>query len=206
MSGFFAIRRTTFHKVASRLRPRGFKVLMEILAREPEARVVEVPYTFSPRWTGRSKLGPEVMLDYLWSLVELRTGRTLSPRFLQYCVVGLTGVLVQLAVLAALRTVLEEAIALALAILSAMTSNFVINNRWTFRDRRLESGAWRGGLLRFVAISSLGALINHSVSLRLHHLTGIDLLWTSLAGIVLATVWNYHFNRGFTWGMWERPE
>ncbi|MEM7584050.1 MAG: polyprenol monophosphomannose synthase [Acidobacteriota bacterium] len=78
MSGFFAIRRRTFRSVEEQLRPRGFKALLEILSKARNARVTEVPYTFRPRRAGTSKLGPEVMIDYLLSLIELRFGSRAS--------------------------------------------------------------------------------------------------------------------------------
>ena len=206
MSGFFALHRVTFQELADRLHPRGFKALMEILALCRGARLVEVPYTFGLRTAGASKLGRGVVLDYLLALVELRLGRRLPVRFMQYCLVGLSGVLVQLGAFVALRGTTSDEIALALAILVAMISNFLFNNLWTFRDRRLTRGALGLGLLRFVFVSTLGALINHSVSVRLSQLTAIDLLWTSLVGIALATLWNYQMNRDLTWKMWEVTE
>ncbi|MEM1206369.1 MAG: polyprenol monophosphomannose synthase [Acidobacteriota bacterium] len=78
MSGFFAIRRPTFRGVEDRLRPRGFKALLEILSKARNASVTEVPYTFGPRRAGTSKLGAGVMLDYLLSLIELRSRSWLS--------------------------------------------------------------------------------------------------------------------------------
>jgi hypothetical protein len=55
MSGFFAVSSDTLAGV--RLRPHGFKILMEVLARGRANRVVEVPYRFEPRADGDSKAG-----------------------------------------------------------------------------------------------------------------------------------------------------
>ena len=52
MTGFFALRTASIDLVG--LQPRGFKILLEILAREPLA-VTEVPFDFGERAAGESK-------------------------------------------------------------------------------------------------------------------------------------------------------
>ncbi len=53
LSGFFLVRRGAID--VERLRPNGFKILLEILGRHPELRVSEVGYSFSERYAGLSK-------------------------------------------------------------------------------------------------------------------------------------------------------
>lgn len=211
MSGFFALRRRVFRDVREQLRPRGFKALLEILSKARNAEVTEVPYTFRPRQAGTSKLGAEVVVDYLLSLIELRSRSLISAQFLSYCLVGLSGVFVQLGSLAALQFVFSrffsgslsgsslDSLALAMAILIAMVSNFALNNAWTFRHNKLSRSALGIGLLRFIAVSSVGAVLNHACSMAIHRGTGIELVWTSLVGIAAATLWNYALNRLLIW-------
>src|SRR5262249_12914050 len=54
MSGFFVIRTRLLDSL--RLRPRGYKILLEVLARASYTNVVEVPYIFEERKEGSSKL------------------------------------------------------------------------------------------------------------------------------------------------------
>ncbi|QDH14365.1 polyprenol monophosphomannose synthase [Formicincola oecophyllae] len=69
MSGFFAIRRPLAEQAATALRGRGFKVLVDILARVPRStQLVEVPLVFRNRLHGESKLGPRVFLEALVQL------------------------------------------------------------------------------------------------------------------------------------------
>jgi dolichol-phosphate mannosyltransferase len=75
LSGFFALRREVFETVVSGLSSRGWKVLLEILAHAPGARVVEVPYTFYPRRQGTTKMNGRVVTAWLRSLFELRRAR-----------------------------------------------------------------------------------------------------------------------------------
>lgn len=73
MSGFFAIDRALFERVAPDLqRLKGFKILFDLLMRVPrETPVTEVPYTFAPRVAGRSKLSLTVQWDFLRSLGDV---------------------------------------------------------------------------------------------------------------------------------------
>lgn len=208
MSGFFAIRRSAFQEVAPRLNPRGYKLLMELLyALRPES-IGEVPYVFSPRRAGDSKLSPQVAWDFLLSLLELLSRRLVSARFVKYATVGLTGVAVQYAMFYLVwRQVVGDEPATAAAIASAACSNYLINNWWTFRDRRHHGTAEIiRGLVLFLLISGTGALINQAVTWYLHELHALDLVLTMAAGIVVATVWNYFLNLDLTWHGHARPE
>lgn len=207
MSGFFAIRRTVFEDLAGRLDPRGYKILMELLYHHGPERVAEVPYTFGLRQHGESKLGAGVAADYAWSLVELATHRVLRARFVKYCLVGVTGVGVQLGLLSLLLLVLPERTAQAVAIAGAVVSNYLLNNAFTFRDRPHRGARERlRGLLAFATVAAVGGLINWAVGVALHERAGWHLHTASLVGIAVATVWNYVGNRGFTWRGWARPE
>ena len=63
MSGFFLVRREALDLDA--LRPRGFKILLEILVRHPGLRAAEVSFTFGERHAGRSKASIREALRYL---------------------------------------------------------------------------------------------------------------------------------------------
>jgi len=71
LSGFFAVRRETFLSVAPHLRPRGFKILLELLSHLPRsARVAELPLVFGVRRHGESKLSMRVQYEFLGFLLE----------------------------------------------------------------------------------------------------------------------------------------
>ena len=70
MSGFFAVRTAAIDPAA--LRPRGFKILLEVLVRTPQLRVAEVPFEFAERHAGESKASWREMARYLRQLVALR--------------------------------------------------------------------------------------------------------------------------------------
>ena len=76
MSGYFLMKRAVIDSVA--LRPIGYKILLEVLARGKYQTVTEVPYIFDERKNGESKLGPKQCWDFLIHLWRLwrdrRTG------------------------------------------------------------------------------------------------------------------------------------
>jgi dolichol-phosphate mannosyltransferase len=206
MSGFFAIRREDFSRVAPRLNPKGYKILMEILHVMRPVRIAEVPYTFATRRAGESKLGGRVVFDFGLSLIELVTRRMLRPRFIKYSLVGLTGVAVQ-AAMASLLLAAEVRSVAAIATGVAAVSNFMLNNRWTFADRRLDTPVkWWRGLLSFMAISATGAVINVALSQFMHGAWGVHPALAGFTGLAVSTVWNYNLNHDFTWRTHAFPE
>jgi len=70
VSGFFAARRSLFEDAP--FLGLGYKILLELLARHPRAAVVEVPYVFTERAGGHSKLGWGEVSNYLHLLRRLR--------------------------------------------------------------------------------------------------------------------------------------
>jgi dolichol-phosphate mannosyltransferase len=207
MSGFFAVRREAFLQVATQLNPRGYKLLMELLTLLKGKRVAEVPYVFSPRLAGESKLSGGVIWEFFLSLVELSTRNLISARFLKYALVGLSGVGVQYGSFYLLWSrVLTPEQGTFVAIATAAVSNYVANNAWTFAERRHRTlRDLARGFVLFVAISACGAFINQSVTWYLEHL-GTTLSIAMVAGIAASTIWNYFLNLDLTWKGHARPE
>jgi dolichol-phosphate mannosyltransferase len=71
LSGFFLIRRTAIDVTS--LRPRGFKILLEILVCGGPLRTSEVAFRFGERHAGESKASFREGVRYLRRLIELRT-------------------------------------------------------------------------------------------------------------------------------------
>lgn len=69
LSGCFFFRREVIEGVG--LRPRGYKIGLEILVRGNARRIVEVPILFRDRTVGMSKLSMKQNLEYLVQLAEL---------------------------------------------------------------------------------------------------------------------------------------
>lgn len=79
MSGFFALRASAYRPIADKLRPVGFKILLEILAHLPvETRVTDVPLVFQLRTAGESKLSMKVQIEFLEQLFRIALLRVFS--------------------------------------------------------------------------------------------------------------------------------
>jgi dolichol-phosphate mannosyltransferase len=72
MSGFFIVRRDAVGGAG--LRPLGFKILLELIVRQRDLRVMEVGFTFGSRYAGESKGSIREGLRYLRHLCRLRAG------------------------------------------------------------------------------------------------------------------------------------
>lgn len=70
MSGFFAIRKEVFKKF--KLNPIGFKILLEILFKGKNLKVIEVPIHFYPRKAGKEKGGIKEGFKLLRYILKLR--------------------------------------------------------------------------------------------------------------------------------------
>ncbi|MBI4282131.1 MAG: polyprenol monophosphomannose synthase [Chloroflexi bacterium] len=74
-SGFGAFRRDRMVALMPSLNPKGFKLLLEILAKSRDARVKETPITFVDRRHGRSKASAREALLFFRLCFELRGQR-----------------------------------------------------------------------------------------------------------------------------------
>jgi dolichol-phosphate mannosyltransferase len=201
MSGFFMITAEALDGCVRRLSGKGFKILLDIVASSPAVlRVAEVPYTFRERLHGESKLDSLVMWDFGMLLAEKTIGRYIPVRFFAFTLVGGAGVLVHMAVLAALRAAhVGFSNGQAVATVVAMIFNFWLNNLLTYRDRRLRGTRWFTGLLSFMAACGLGAVANVGIA---SYLFASHAQWVvaALAGIAVGAVWNYAITQLYTWG------
>lgn len=201
MSGFFMISRPAFDRTVRHLSGQGgFKVLLDLFASTPTPfRFKELPYTFADRQHGESKLDGFVVWEYLMLLIEKLAGGYLPGRFLSFAVIGGLGVFVHFATLMAAMQFAAFTTAQAIATVVAMTSNFVLNNLLTYRDRRLTGRRFFTGLLSFYAVCSLGAAAN--VGIASAAFAQNYTWWVSgLAGVIVGVVWNYALSSFLTWG------
>jgi dolichol-phosphate mannosyltransferase len=208
MSGFFALRRSYLDRVVRKLYGRGFKILLDLIAAaRGSVRIAELPYRMRRRAHGESKMSTRVIAEFLMLVLYHLFGRILPARFFLFGAVGLTGVGVHFVALSALfpatggRFLLSQ----VLATWVAMTSNFFLNNAFTYVDQRLRgAGLWRG-LITFYAACSLGALINVAVAQFLFD-AATDYRVAGVVGAAIAAVWNFLTTASVTWGGARRPQ
>lgn len=201
MAGFFMIRRDALDASARRLSATGFKILLDILASSPKPlRVEEIPFKFRERQHGESKLDALVLWEYLMLLVDKTIGRFVPSRFVLFGFVGAIGIIVHLATLQAAHYAFSLSFGAAQIVASivAMTSNFLLNNALTYRDRRLKGWRAMWGLLSFYLVCSIGAVANIGVAEVMFHR---DANWwlAGTAGALIGVVWNFAASSIFTW-------
>jgi dolichol-phosphate mannosyltransferase len=202
MSGFFLLRRSFLEQVVRRLYGRGFKILLDLVAAaRGEARVAELPYRMRSRQHGESKLGARVIAEFFMLILYHLTGRLLPARFFLFGAVGVTGVGVHLALLTVAYRLTggNFFVSQALATWAAMTSNFFLNNIFTYGDQRLRGRRMWRGLLSFYVACGIGAFINLAVAEWLF-LQSVAYWAAGLAGALIAALWNFFTTASFTWG------
>ncbi len=136
MTGFFLIDRRALD--AETLRPRGFKILLEILARK-NLRVAEVPFEFADRHAGDSKASVRQGLHFLTQLTALRFGKMSL-----FAVIGGLGALANVALVWALTHLgVNYLIAAIVASEVTIIGNFPLQERFVFHDMKgAASGVW----------------------------------------------------------------
>lgn len=98
-----------------------------------------------------------------------------------------------------------DLVALILGIIASIFSNFVLNDVWTFRDRKREG--IKAALLRALKfnIVSVGAIgIYYAVYVPLTRVLEIHNMLALLIAIGVGTIWNFSLNILWTWRKSDR--
>lgn len=184
--------------------------------------VAEVPIHFGDRTVGSSKLGTEYMKNTLIYIFKVRIQEILNNRFFKFLVVGGTGTLVQLVSLALARALLPQFswglftslnVALLIAVELAIVSNFVLNNLWTFADRKISLSQVPTKFVQFNIASSGSILIQFLVVTAAEFLFGVftivslpsfNFVFDSgtlyvMIGIIIGLFWNFFAYNTFIW-------
>jgi dolichol-phosphate mannosyltransferase len=204
MSGCFLLRRAAL--AGARLDPKGYKILIEVLARGNVPHIAEVGYVFRERRKGTSKVSAKIYLEYLQQLLQLRVALFLNNTFVRFCMVGSFGVLVDMLTLYLLSdpTTLHWGLTRSKIIGAelALLSNFLMNDAWTFAARIGSNRGVRAKFQRFLkfnVLCSIGLLLNILILNVLFNRLGMNRYAANAVAIVLVTVWNYTLNLKLGW-------
>ena len=201
MSGFFLVERNAFTAAMRSLSGQGFKILLDLFASSPRPLAfAELPLTFRQRLHGESKLDAMVVWEYLMLVLQKLVGPAVPVRFLLFSLIGGLGVGTHLLTLWFATHILATAfpVAQAVATTVAMTGNFLLNNLFTYRDRRLRGRRLITGLISFYAVCGAGGAAN--IGVASYVMGGHHSWWLAgLAGAAVSVVWNYAISSIFTW-------
>jgi dolichol-phosphate mannosyltransferase len=220
MSGFFALKRHIIEGL--KIDSAGYKILLEILVKAKNVRVKEIPYMFTDRKAGKSKLDKGVMFDYIKAVYHLyrygqRSNKTIegqkkeekrkSVLFLskagRFYTVGASGLLLNYFVSIFLTTSgianLGYIQATIVGIIVSNISNFFLNKAWTFEDRDFSIKRTLRQYGLFAAITGGGAIIQLG-SLYVFLGSGLQYGISLILAVALASVSNFLLNKKWTFG------
>jgi dolichol-phosphate mannosyltransferase len=204
MSGYFMLKRSALQNVE--LHPLGYKILIEIVARARIRWIGEAGYVFRERAEGESKVTSRVYLEYLGHLVRLRWATLPESRLFRFCLVGGTGVFVDMSILFALSDPQMLGWGLTrsklVAAETAITTNFLLNDAWTFGDLAKSTPGAKSKLRRYLGYNLIctgGVAINVLLLNLLFNFAHMNRYLANAVSIVAVTAWNYGLNRKLNW-------
>jgi dolichol-phosphate mannosyltransferase len=209
VSGFFAIKKSVVEHAP--LKPRGYKILLEVLGKGTWKKEKEIPFEFVDRAVGSSKLGIRTIIDYAaqvidnarysWNHHDSVVWQEWMKLF-KFGMVGLSGIVVNEGVLIYLKEFVHLSLPASsiFAIELAIGSNFIWNDIWTFKNDGQHALPHRWlRFLSFQVVSIGGAIINFVILNGLASYAGVDYRIANILGILVAFAWNFWVNRRVTW-------
>ncbi|CAK8723930.1 Dolichol-phosphate mannosyltransferase [Candidatus Electrothrix aarhusensis] len=201
MSGFFMIRREVLMQRVRRLSSVGFKILLDLFASSSTPmNFLELPYTFKERHAGESKLDNRALLEFGMLLLDKWMGHLVPVRFVAFTLVGGIGLFVHFLVLLLVFRIISSSFILGqtAATLVAMTTNYLLNNFFTYNDVQLKGWKLLTGWFSFILVCGIGAAANVGIASLLFQ-RHTNWMLSALAGIGVSSVWNYAVTAVYTW-------
>jgi dolichol-phosphate mannosyltransferase len=197
MTGFFMIRRDVLD--LDILRPNGFKILLEIVARTPSLNIGSVPFTFGERLAGESKASLREGLHFLSLLCTLRFGAGFS-RFLQFGLVGVSGLVVNTLLLAFYTETVGifYMLSLILATQGSTLWNFLLSEHVVFGDIHRHKGEMRRAGSFFV-MNNVALLARGPMVFGLTSLLGFNYLVSNVASMAVLLIARYALSDSIIW-------
>jgi glycosyltransferase involved in cell wall biosynthesis len=202
MSGFFAVRRDALD--LERLRPHGFKILLEILVRTPGLRRSEIPFTFGDREAGNSKANVAEAQRYLHHLLRLRLDG--ATRFALFGLVGLSGLLVNTLLLAFFTDVggFYYLLSAALATQGSTLWNWGLTEAVVFQGREHRHSGQRR-LAMFFAVNNVALILRVPLLFVLASVLGINYLVANVASLAVMMIGRFMLADSWVWAKTQRP-
>jgi dolichol-phosphate mannosyltransferase len=203
LSGFFLVRRDAIDLGA--MRPRGFKILLEILLCGARPATSEVAFGFGERHAGKSNASLLEGIRYLRRLVELRVGAR-GARLVRFAAVGSVGVVVNTALLGVFTSAfhLWYLIASFMATQVAIVSNYALTEWLVFRAAR-PARSFRTRFTGYVVLNNGALALNGPLLVVLVSVVGIQLLVANVLTLLLLVTVRFAVADRFLWGS-RRPQ
>lgn len=194
-SGLFLFQRNILGGGLAVLRPIGFKILIEILVRGQYdvTKVFDVPYSFQSREAGSSKANFKQGTDFIKHLWLLFSTVPEAGRFIKFCIVGGSGVVVNLGILYILAEHwgVRQNLAWFIAVSVSIFNNFILNSLFTYSDKKsLSRKESIRRMMAYYALSFVTILFNFSM-FRFGIFIGLNYIVAALFGILFSTAFNF---------------
>ena len=219
-SGFFAFRRDVIDNI--KIDTKGYKLLLEMLVKAKDVKVTEIPYSFTNRSAGKSKLDNGIILDYMKAVLHLyrhsqKTKQTSLRNFereekshnsflffskaAKFSTVGASGLIVNYLISFLLSNGVLSSLwyvkATLIGIIVSMTSNFFLNKVWTFEDKNFSARHTIKQYGMFVATCSVGAVLQLVLVFQLVQ-SGTQYEFSLILAVVIASLSNFFLNKKWT--------
>ncbi len=172
-----------------------------------------IAYHFIDREIGESKVGPEYIKNTLVFIFKMRIKEIMKHKIFKFAVTGGIGALIQLVSLQLWWMIAPYELANFLSIETAILSNFIINNAWTFADSTISLADAPKKFLQFNAASAGSIIIQLIIASLGKNLIGLFTLFTlpiiayavntgtifAVVGILVGMVWNFFAYSRFIW-------
>jgi len=196
LSGFFITRRAALN--LDELRPDGFKILLEIMVKNPKLVISEIPIQFGHRHAGESKASVTETIRLFRGLYRLRVAGNLA--FIRFLAVGVSGLLVNSLVLAAFTELagLNYLLSAVLATQASTLWNFGLTESWVFGKRQTERPFIQrlGG---FVVINNLLLLLRSPIMTVMVNQWHVHYLIANLFSLFAMTLLRYFVADKWLW-------
>ncbi|WOF17123.1 glycosyltransferase family 2 protein [Methanoplanus sp. FWC-SCC4] len=208
VSGFFAIKRDVIKNAV--MKPRGYKILMEVLGKGHWYQAKEIPFVFKDREEGDSKLKLSTIIDYILQCIDIAVYSFKHhetnvwqewKKIFKFAAVGISGIFVNVGLLYFLTEYfgIFYLISSLIAIETSIITNFILNDLWTFKGNESRFSKKWHRFVSFQFVSVMGVLINMGILWALTEFAGLYYVISNLFGIGAAFAWNFLVNRNITW-------
>ncbi|HRV93745.1 MAG TPA: glycosyltransferase [Anaerolineae bacterium] len=197
LTGFFLLRRTAVDP--EQLHPDGFKILLDILVRNPQLRVSEIPFEFGHRYAGQSKANSHEVFRLFRHMFKLRLQA--QQYLISFLIVGLSGLIINNILMAFFVEFfgLHYLLSAVLATQGSTVWNFAGTEMWVFRDRQQPRKYFLRRLISFLLMNNAMLLLRGPMLTIFISWLGMHYLSANLLSLILMTLLRFAIADRLIW-------
>ncbi len=114
-------------------------------------------------------------------------------KFIKFGITGVSGMVIDFSLTWLFKDVvhLNQFLANAVGFSAAVTSNYIINRQWTFRDKQTKAVPQ---FTAFLFVSLIGLLLNSSVIFLFNTLLNVNFYISKVLAVFIVFFWNFSLN------------